>query len=138
LFLLDGFRMIFDIGRVSQRVNIWGGSLNIPQFIGSLIFITYIEGQLVLVTVIFTLIVAGQIHKRSPFSRLIGLCHIPWLPLLPWLVYRIMNFPHPIWLEVWLYYTAGAIAISLMFDTRDIYLYSKGQTTFAWASRDGE
>jgi len=125
--------MISDIGRASQAVNIWGGSLNIPQVIGGLIFITSIEGQLVLAAVIFTLIVAGQIHKRTPFSRLIGLCHIPWLLLLPWLIYRLINFPHAIWLESWLLFTASAIAISLIFDIRDIYQYSKGQKTFAWA-----
>ena len=133
MVLLDAFRMIADIRRTNRSVDIWGGCLNIPQFIGGLIFITYIEGQLILTLVVVTLLVAGQIHKKSPFSRLIGLCHIPWLLLLPWLVYRLMNYEHPVWLEIWLYYTSVTIAISLIFDAWDIRRYYKGQKTFAWA-----
>ncbi len=138
MFILDVFHMIADIGRTSRAVNIWGASLNIPQFVGGLIFIAYIEGQLILAMVIFTLLVAGQIHKRSPFSRLIGLCHIPWLLLLPWLLYRMMNFEHSTWLQIWLCYTSITIAISLIFDAWDIHRYFKGKRTFAWTDSESD
>lgn len=133
MFLLDPFRMIADIGQTSRVIYFWGGGLNIPQVIGGLIFIDQVEAQLILAVAIFTLLVAGQIHKRSPFSRLIGLCHIPWLLLLPWLAYRIANFEHTVWLELWLYYTSITIAVCLVFDAMDVYRHSKGQRTFAWS-----
>ena len=132
--LLDPFRMIGDIGRASRVVNAWGAALNIPQVIGGLVFIKTLEGQLVLATVVATLIVAGQIHRNTPFSRLIGLCHIPWLALLPWLVVRLQAQEHSIALQVWGYYVVVTIAISLVFDAIDVYRYAKGQKTFAWAS----
>ena len=131
--LLDPFRMIGDIGRASRAVNAWGAALNIPQVIGGLVFIKTLEGQLVLATVVATLIVAGQIHRNTPFSRLIGLCHIPWLALLPWLVVRLQAQEHSIALQLWGDYVAMAIAISLVFDAIDVYRYAKGQKTFAWA-----
>ena len=132
--LLDPFRMIGDIGRASRAVNAWGAALNIPQVIGGLVFIKTLEGQVVLATVVATLIVAGQIHRNTPFSRLIGLCHIPWLALLPWLVVRLQTQEHSIALQVWGYYVVVTIAISLVFDAIDVYRYAKGQKTFAWAS----
>jgi hypothetical protein len=132
--LLDPFRMIRDIGRASRAVNAWGAALNVPQVVGGVLFLTTLEGQLVLATVIATLIVAGQIHRKMPFSRLIGLCHIPWLALLPWLVVRLLVQEHSIALQLWGYYVAMTIAISLVFDAIDVYRFTKGQKTFAWAS----
>ena len=55
--LLDPFRMIGDINRQGGVIPIWGALLNIPQAIGGLVFITAIEGQLILATVIATLLV---------------------------------------------------------------------------------
>jgi hypothetical protein len=130
--------MIADIGQASRVIYFWGGGLNIPQIIGGLVFIAYIEAQVVLAAAILTLLLAGQIHKKTPFSRLIGLCHIPWLLLLPWLVYRITVIEHTVWLEFWLYYTSITIAVSLVFDALDVYRFSKGQRTFAWSEYKSE
>lgn len=138
MFLVrDALLMIRDIGKTSRAVNIWGASLNIPQLLGGLMFIATLEGQLVLTTLIFTLVVAGQIHRKTPFSRLIGLCHLPWLALLPWLLYRLQAAEHPLPLQVWGYYVAATISISLVFDAFDVYRYAKGQKTFSWASKAG-
>ncbi len=131
--LIDAFRMIRDVGRSSRAVNIWGGLLNIPQLIGGLLFISVFEAQVILITLIITLSVAGQIHKRTPFSRLIGLCHIPWLMLLPWLLYQLHTETFTLIFQVWAYYLAVTIAISLLFDTLDVYRYTQGQKTFSWS-----
>ena len=113
--LLDPIRMIRDIRKQGLAIYAWGGLLNIPQLIGGLIFIATIEGQVILATVILTLVIAGQIHRRMRFSRLIGICHLPWLALLPWLVYRLQNFEHSLPLNIWAYYVAATIFISLIF-----------------------
>jgi hypothetical protein len=57
--LLDPIRMIRDIRSQGLAIDLWGGLLNIPQLIGGLIFISTIEGQAILVTLILTLTVAG-------------------------------------------------------------------------------
>lgn len=134
IFVRDAVRMIRDIGRTNRAVNAWGAALNIPQFVGGLVFITTLEGQLVLATVVATLVIAGQIHRRTPFSRLIGLCHMPWLALLPWLVYRLRAMEHSAELRVWGWYVIVTIAASLLFDAMDVYRYSRGKKTFSWAS----
>jgi len=131
--LLDPFRMIRDIRSQSLAIYAWGGLLNIPQLVGGLIFISTIEGQVILATIIATLVVAGQIHKRRPVSRLIGICHLPWLVMLPWLVYRLQIFEHSAPLKIWAYYVAATIFISLIFDFLDVYRYARGEKTFSWA-----
>ncbi|MDP6024184.1 MAG: hypothetical protein QGG19_23300 [Alphaproteobacteria bacterium] len=133
MFLFDPFRMIADIGRANRNIYFWGGALNIPQVVGGVFFFDHVEAQSILVVAIIGLIVAGQIHKKAAFSRLIGMCHLLWLLLLPWLIYRLAIFEHAFWFEAWLYYTSITIAVSLIFDAMDLYRYSKGQKTFAWS-----
>ena len=131
--LLDAIRMIREIRSKGFAIRMWGGLLNLPQLIGGVIFITTVEGLAILATSIVTLVVAGQIHKRNPFSRMIGICHLPWLVLLPWLIYRLQSFDHSVALKSWGYYVAVTILISLVFDVLDIYRYARGEKTFSWA-----
>jgi hypothetical protein len=131
--LIDALRMIRDIRRKGGAIDLWGALLNVPQLIGGLVFISTREGQLVLVTVIVTLIVAGQIHKQAPFSRLISICHLPWCALLPWLVYRLATFEHSLGLKAWLYYVFTTILISLILDVADLYRYARGDGRYTWA-----
>lgn len=131
--LLDAIRMIREIRSKGFAIRMWGGLLNLPQLIGGVIFITTVEGLAILATSILTLVVAGQIHKRNPFSRIIGICHLPWLVLLPWLIYRLQSFDHSVILKCWVYYVAVTIFISLVFDVLDIYRYARGEKTFSWA-----
>lgn len=131
--VLDAIRMIQDIRQQGAAIGAWGAALNIPQLIGGVLFIWTIEGLLILVAEVIALAIAGQIHKRDRFSRLIGICHIPWLALLPWLIYRLINFDHWWLLKVWITYVVVTILISLIFDLRDVYKYWRGDRTFTWA-----
>jgi hypothetical protein len=133
MFLItDVLAMIRDIRSANRTVDMWGAALNVPQILGGLVFILSIEGQLVLVTVIVTLLSAAQIHKRSPFSRLTGLCHLPWLALAPWLVYRLQSAEHNTGFQIWGYYVLITMVVSLLFDAFDLYRYFNGAKTYAW------
>ena len=135
--------MIEAIRGQNWRIWLWGGLLNIPQVLGGLIFVRSAEGLLILVTVILTLLIAGQMHRREPFSRLIGLCHLPWIALLPWIVWRIMAVDHSGIQKAWMIYVVVTILVSLLFDTFDVVRYFRGDKRFSWAengvsrSRDG-
>lgn len=129
----DAYAMISVIRAQEGFIGKWGGLLNIPQMIGGLIFIWTIEGQVVLASVILTLMVAGQIHKRTPFSRLIGICHLPWLIMAPWLAHRVLDHEHGLMLKAWLIYVLITVTISLIFDVMDVWRFLRGDKTFAWA-----
>lgn len=130
---LDAFRMIQDIRSQPGQIGKWGAALNIPQLIGGLIFIFTIEGLAILVAELVALGIAGQIHKRERFSRLISICHLPWVLLLPWLIWRLTTVEHGLILSIWLVYVTVTIAISLVFDVRELLLFRKGDRRFAWA-----
>ena len=131
--ILDAVNMIKDIRKQGLAIDLWGALLNFPQIIGGLVFIRTIEGQVVFGLAIVTLMVAGQIHKRERFSRLTGLCHLPWLAMLPWLAWRLMAHEHSTAQSGWLIYVIVTVFVSLVFDVRDVFKYVKGDRTFAWA-----
>lgn len=135
MFLIsDILKMIRDIGRYGTRgISMWGRALNLPQLFGGIIFITTIEGQLVLVSAVIMLIIAGQIHKRTPFSLLTGLGQIPWLALAPWLLYQLQTVEHGLIFQLWGYYVSITMVISLLFVAYDLYRYATGMKTYPWA-----
>lgn len=119
--------MIDDLTRVSPFMRVWGPALNGPMVLGGLIFIGHFEAVLILLSCVFSVLVAAQIHKRSPFSRLTSLVHIVWLPLFPLLIQTLMGHGLGSIYGAWLAYVTVTMGISLVFDAWNIavYLFSK-------------
>ena len=63
----------------------WLGLLMAANFILPLIFITTLEGQVVLATGLISAMIQGRIFQTLGFVRLLGIGHSPWIPLLLWL-----------------------------------------------------
>lgn len=128
--VLDPFRMIRDIRRTLPKpVGRWGGALNIPQAVGGLLFLTRPEGAMVLVSWALGMMIAGRIHRFRPFSKLIGMCHATWLPVLPFLMWRVFSGPELSLFYVWLVYTVVTMLICLALDLRDLDRYVRGEVT---------
>ncbi len=122
-FVKDARNMILDLNRVSPFLRIWGPALNVPHVVGGLVFIGRYEAALVLATSVFSVVVAAQIHKRSPFSRLTSLVHIVWLPLFPLLLEVLMTEGAVGAFGIWLAYVVVTMAISLVLDAWNLILY---------------
>lgn len=75
MLIRDSFAMITDLRRNAPGIGHWGAALNIPHVVGGLIFIQQLEALLVLVTCVVSVMVAAQIHKRAPYSRLTSIVH---------------------------------------------------------------
>lgn len=121
-YVTDARNMISDLNRVSPFLRVWGPALNIPHVVGGLIFIGRIEAALVLVTCIFSVVVAAQIHKRRPFSRLTSLVHVVWLPLFPMLLDVLMTQGAVGAYGIWLTYVVITMGVSLILDAWNIIL----------------
>lgn len=123
LFLItDTKRMIDDINRSSFWFGLWGAALNIPQVIGGFLFLPRLEAALILVTCAIPVVIAAQMHKRRPFTRLTSWVHLPWLLLLPYLVVTLLEEDLSTVFGVWLAYSTAVIAISLVLDLRNLLL----------------
>ncbi len=119
----DAWKMIGDLQRTSPFMRVWGPALNAPKVLGGLIFINRFEGVLILISCVASVLVAAQIHKRVPFSRLTSLVHVVWVPLFPELIRTLTTEGLETFFGIWLGYVVVTMGVSLFFDARNIVLY---------------
>ena len=118
-----------DMGAsVHWGTKIWAALFPLPQFVFGFLSLILVGptsmGALYLYCRIFSFIVAGQIHKREPFSKKIGpLIHIPFLLLLPvsyhWIFHQHMGDDTSLILRVhydFIVYTTIITTISWVLD----------------------
>ncbi len=80
------------MGTLPWTIRLWACFYPLPQIIGGLIFIQTLPGLVILLGRILSGIVASQIHKRSPFSKLMGPAgHAHWIFIVPYLLYELMT-----------------------------------------------
>lgn len=119
----DAISMVRDLGAESPVIDRWGVALNVPQFIGGLVFILHPAGWVVLVGNALALLAAGQIHKRRRFSRLSSVVHVLWIPAVPLLAQVLIEAEEFGFFVAWCGYVAVTMAISLVMDVVNVYLY---------------
>lgn len=115
--------MIRDLRAEIPRVGRWGFMLNMPMWLGGLIFVQRPEASATFVLNTIAVLIAAQIHKRNRFSRLTSICHVAWLPVLPFLISALLRSDEPVAFRGWLLYTVVTMAISLALDVRNLMLY---------------
>lgn len=121
--LRDFLQMRRDLVAARPGIDIWGAALNIPLLVGGVAFVYTIEGALILATTLLSLIVAPRMHRHRPLSRLMGVCHLPWLALIPALVWWLTRHHHGIVFDVWLVYAIAVMSVSVLFDVYDVWRY---------------
>ncbi|MEX0345840.1 MAG: hypothetical protein AB3N20_13020 [Rhizobiaceae bacterium] len=104
-------------------INLWGPSLLAPQAVGGLYFIQTPEGVTVFVSLVAMLMSAGYIHRHAPLSRLIGVCQVWWVLIIPWLTQQALAQETLSLFSVWLWYVTLTIIISLVMDIYGFHLY---------------
>jgi hypothetical protein len=134
--LTDIFRMIRDITREAGWVGPWGAALNIPQFIGAAVFHSEPVALIIAAVNLLALVVAGQMHRKYPFTRLTSIVHLPWLALCPYLFVVLARTEYG-WevFHYWIAYTALTMAFSLVMDAHNLRLWLKSRhSTFGKAN----
>lgn len=119
----DFLRMRRDLAAARPGIDVWGAVLNLPLLGGGLVFVATVEGALVLATTLLSLVIAPAIHKRRPLCRLMGLCHLPWLALIPALAWWLATREHGAAFRVWLVYAIAVMTVSVAFDALDLWRY---------------
>ena len=124
---MNAFRR-FNLGvmKTPVPVRLWlvllvSANMGMPLF-----FLNSVEAQVVLVVFLlsFTLMVA--LTGRFGFSRIIGLGHILWAPMLVFLWSRLSQRPANDVLGIWIRVLVGLNIVSLVFDTIDAVRYFSG------------
>ncbi len=115
----------------------WVAFLGALNVLGGLFFFESVEGQLVLTAMAVAFILMLAIFRQYGFVRLLGLGHIVvWVPLLPWLWFRLGTIGTGSLLGMWVLAVIAADGISLTIDVVDVVRYWRGERTPTVAAED--
>jgi hypothetical protein len=92
-----------------------------------LFFVGRFEAQMVLATMVVNMILMTLLTGLTGFSRLLGLGHYPWFPLLFFLWTRLDGIPADDFFGIWIRVLMVLNALSLVLDTVDAARYVAGE-----------
>ena len=104
----------------------WIAALVTVNGVIPLVFISTLEGQLVLASTIAGVLIQMVVFASRGFVRLLGIGHIFWIPMIPWLWTRIDDFPPNDLLGLWISVVIVLDSISLIIDVADVARYAAG------------
>ncbi len=108
---------------------IWIALLLAANMVAPLLFITRPEGQVVLGAAMVGAMIQMAIFARLGSVRLLGIGHIVWVPMLPWLWARLEQGEPATLFGYWLVAVVALDGLSLMVDTADVVRYLRGDRT---------
>ena len=107
----------------------WIALLLMVNMLVPLVFITTVEGQFVLLSALAGAATQLVIFRLKGFVRLLGIGHLYWLPLLPWLSTRLDGPPEWGPFSLWVMSVIVLNGVSLVIDATDVWRYAVGDRT---------
>lgn len=108
---------------------VWISLLLTVNMLVPLVVIDTVEGQLVLAAMMLGAAVQMGMFASKGFVRLLGVGHVFWVPLLPWLWMRngglALHGPFSFWISSVIVLNGA----SLVIDARDVWRYLAGERT---------
>lgn len=109
------------------HLQIWVGTLVLINIIAPLFFLEKVEAWASLAAGILGVVIMSMLTLRFGFSRIIGLGHVAWLPLIAFLGTRLTDSSAADTFGIWIRLVILIDAISLAFDALDVYRYARGE-----------
>lgn len=105
---------------------VWLGLLVAVNSMGPIYFIEGLEGKVVLAAFLAGAMLMMAIFASKGFVRLLGIGHIFWIPMVPWLWTRLdqVGLGNPV--GYWVVSVMIMNSISLVIDAIDLLRYLKG------------
>ncbi len=111
----------------SLPVKLWIGLMVIFNMIIPLFFLERLEAQVVLAAIMASMLLMTLITSTTGFTRLLGLGHIFWIPLLYFLGTHLDQIPPDDGFGVWVRALMVINATSLVIDAVDVLRYLAGE-----------
>ncbi len=113
--------------RMSWPVKLWLLLLVAANAVAPLFFLQHIEAQAVVAAMMIGAMLMSLLTARFGFSRILGLGHILWIPLLGWLAFRLGQIPADDAFGLWIRGVIVVNALSLVIDGVDVFRYAAGE-----------
>jgi hypothetical protein len=112
--------------RTSWPVKVWLLLLVAANAVAPLFFLQRIEAQTVVATMMISATLMSLLTARFGFTRILGLGHILWVPMLAFLVTRLGDIPDYDAFGIWIRAVIVLNGISLVIDAIDGIRYMAG------------
>ncbi len=112
--------------RMSWPVKIWLLLLVAANAVVPLFFLQRLEAQAVFAAMMIGAMLMSLLTARFGFTRILGLGHILWIPLLGWLAFRLGQIPADDAFGMWIRGVIVVNALSLVIDGVDVFRYTAG------------
>ena len=106
---------------------VWLGLLLAVNVVGPIYFFEALEAKVVLVAFLASLGLMTAIFAAKGFVRLLGIGHILWVPMVPWLWIRLDQVGPGEPIGYWITAVIILDSISLIIDGIDVLRYLKGE-----------
>ena len=118
----------FNLGvlKMPPGVKVWLLVLIAANMVVPVFFISTREAQVVILTMLASMMLMTALTARGGFTRLLGLGHILWIPLLVYLWRSLQAYPFDTGMGRWLRVLMVLNVISLGIDTVDVVRYLRG------------
>ena len=107
-------------------LQLWLMLLILANLVVPLFFLNHLESQIVLVTMLASMILMILLTSLFGFTRLLGLGHVLWIPLLYFLWTRLGQIPANDFFGIWIRVLMVLNALSLAIDAIDVIRYIAG------------
>jgi hypothetical protein len=111
----------------SLPVKLWVGLMVIFNMVIPLFFLERLEAQVVLAAIMASMLLMTLITSTTGFTRLLGLGHIFWIPLLYFLWISLDQIPPDDGFGVWVRVLMVINGTSLVIDAVDVFRYLAGE-----------
>ncbi len=112
--------------RMSWPVKTWLLLLVAANAIAPLFFLQHVEAQAVFAAMMIGATLMSLLTARFGFTRILGLGHILWIPLIGWLAFRLGQIPADDAFGMWVRGVMLLNAVSLVIDGVDVFRYAIG------------
>lgn len=107
-------------------VRLWLALLVAVNLVVPLFYWERLEAQMALAAIVASMILMTALTAVAGFTRLLGLGHLPWVPLLYFLWRRLDQIPADDIFGFWIRALMALNALSLLIDTVDVIRYAAG------------
>ena len=112
--------------RSPLQVRLWLMLLLAANLVAPLFFLDHPEAQVVLLAFVASIGAMTLLTGLTGFTRLLGMGHVFWIPMIIWLWIRLDQIPSDNSFGVWIRVLIALNTLSLLIDAVDVVCYLAG------------